>query len=375
MYQLNIYSYKRKPKYIIIADYIYSSYCDDFNGYSLFEYYLERNIKDVYYIINVNTYFYKSLLNQNKTKNLILFTTKNDFWRQIFEYLLNSKIIIQSYTLHEFYKIINKVSYLKFLNINHGVRYFKRYIDLYDCRNIRLNKAHLLSTSPYEYNFLVKCFAYYEKYLHKAGLSKFDRFKNIKKNESENDCILLSFTYRKYNNEIYKKSLLKKNLESLLNNESLISLLKSKNIDLIYIPHHHDLLRNRTLDENKFNCAKIKNNTYLTHYIEQCSLFLTDFSSVSFDFMFLNKPVLFYLIDIKDKINFEEKNYMRKNVSIYFGNAFYEEDKVVEKIKYYVERNFKIDNDLKRKYDSVFFYKDNIRERIFKIVNDIINNY
>ena len=31
--QLNIYSYKRKAKYIIFADYIYSSYCDDFNGF------------------------------------------------------------------------------------------------------------------------------------------------------------------------------------------------------------------------------------------------------------------------------------------------------------------------------------------------------
>ena len=264
---------------------------------------------------------------------------------------------------------------MKFLNINHGIRYFKRYIDQYDCTNIRLNKAHLLTTSPYEYNLLVKCFDGFEKYLHKAGLSKFDRFKNLKKNESENDCILLSFTYRKYNNEIYKKSLLKKNLERLLNNKSLISLLKSKNIDLIYIPHHHDLLRNRTLDKNKFNYIKIRNNTFLTHSIEQCSLFVTDFSSVSFDFMFLNKPALFYLIDIKDKINFEEKKYMKKNDTIYFGNMFYEEDKLIEKIKYYINRNFKIDNELKKKYDSVFFYKDNIRERIVKIINDIINNY
>ena len=246
---------------------------------------------------------------------------------------------------------------------------------LYDYTNIRLIKAHLLITSPYEYNLLVKYFAHFEKYLHKAGLSKYDRFKNLKKNESENDCILLSFTYRKYDNEIYERSLLKKNLESLLNNESLIQLLKSKNIDLIYIPHHHDLLRNRTLNENQFNYAKIRNNTYLTHSIEQCSLFVTDFSSVSFDFMFLNKPALFYLIDMKDKINFEEKRYMKKNDTIYFGNMFFEEEKLVEKIKYYINRNFKIDNDLKKKYESVFFYKDNIRERIVKIVDDIINNY
>ena len=70
----------------------------------------------------------------------------------------------------------------------------------------------------------------------------------------------------------------------------------------------------------------------LYHYIEQCSI--TDFSSISFDFMFQNKPTLFYLIDLNDPITFLEKKYMNiKKEKIYFGNVFTELKPLIEKIK------------------------------------------
>ena len=43
---------------------------------------------------------------------------------------------------------------------------------------------------------------------------------------------LITFTYRKYSYEIYKKSLFKKNIELLLRNKLLINFLKEKKIDL-----------------------------------------------------------------------------------------------------------------------------------------------
>lgn len=373
IYYLNKYEFYRKPKNIIISDLPFHEDCNDINGYYLFEYYQEKNISDVYYMININSSLFKSLEAENKTKNLIIYEGES-IWDILFDYLLNSKIIIQSYTLPEFINIIDEVQYLKYLRINHGIKYFKRNVLATDLVNLKFKKRNMILSSPYELNLLLKInFSYASIY--KAGLSRYDRFKYIKKNESEKDCILVSFTYRSYNYSMYKKSLLKKNIESFLNNKELISYLQNKNIDLLYIPHHYDLKRNRTFDQNKFIYAQIRSQSQLSHLIEQCSLIVTDFSSICFDFMFQNKPALFYFIDLKEKFEFEERKYMKmRNKTIYFGNDFEEEIPLIKKIKYYADRNFDIGEKLKKKYNSIFFYKDNIRERIVEIVNEILNN-
>ena len=63
-----------------------------------------------------------------------------------------------------------------------------------------------------------------------------------------------------------------------------------------------------------------------------------------------------------------------KNESIFFGNGFTKENEVIEKINYYIKRKFDIGEKMKQNYNSVFFYKNNIRKRIAEIVNKIINN-
>ena len=62
----------RKPKYILLFDYLSNKYCYDHNSYLIFQYYQERNKNDVYYVINKESDLYYSLLLKNKTKNLIL---------------------------------------------------------------------------------------------------------------------------------------------------------------------------------------------------------------------------------------------------------------------------------------------------------------
>ena len=147
---------------------------------------------------------------------------------------------------------------------------------------------------------------YDDKSIHFGGLARYDRLNFIHKNKFEKNCILISFTYRSFNDSIYQKSLFKENTYKLLNNESLLSFLEKKNLDLIFIQHHNDVIRGRTINLNNSSNVKFMKQKDLAHYIEQCSLYVTDFSSISFDFMFQNKPVLFYFLDINDTFNFNE---------------------------------------------------------------------
>ena len=328
---LNNYSIYREPQYILLFDFIYSPFCEDFNAYTIFKYYQENKINNAYYVLNEGTELYKSLLMQNNTKNIIPYK-KEDHNSHLFPFLLNSKIIIQSYALLFFQIIASHVKYLKFLYICHAVNYFKTSIIKMQLSQLAKLKQNIILTSPYEYNLYKKLNLYNERSMHKGGLARYDRFNYIKKNMTEKQCILISFTYRSFEKAIYNKSLFKKNTYKLLNDRTLKYILANRNIDLIFIQHHHDIRQGNIINKNISNKIKFISQKNLPHYIEQCSLFITDFSSISFDFMFQNKPVLFYHLDKKDKFKFLEKSFMKidYNNSIYFDNVFLKIRKLVK---------------------------------------------
>ena len=115
------------------------------------------------------------------------------------------------------------------------------------------------------------------------------------------------------------------------------------------------------------------NQDKINHYIKQCSLFITDYNSIAFDFMFQNKPVLYFLLDRNETFEIQEKNYMYDlNDTMYFGNAFNNKDELINRLLYYLSRNFTIEDELKEKYESIFYYKENITQRVVEIINSII---
>lgn len=372
--KLNAYGRKRKPEYILFSDYILSKYCSDINAFTLFEYYLKNNIDSAYYIINNESDLYKSLLQQNKTKNLLLINQREYIFDKLFNYILNSKIIVQSYVILDFQNIVNNVTYLKYLYLNHGITYFKNNFIASELMYLKEDKRNIITSSPYEYNIFINKFNYSSNYIYKAGIARYEKYETIEVDKTEKDCILATFTYRAYNNTLYEHSLYKINLEKLLNKPTLIEFLKYKNIDLIYVPHHNELFLKKKYNQTNFIYAKIGEQNKLTQYIKKCKLLITDFSSISFAFMFQHKPILFYLIDLNDTMNVSEKMCMDPNNKLYFGNAFLKTPSLIKKVKYYIRKGFQIDEKLKFQYDSVFYYKKNITTRIFSIINNIINS-
>ena len=345
--KLNKYSIYRKPKYILLFDYIYSPVCEDKNSFIIFQYYQKNNNNEAYYVLNEKTELYKLLLKQNKTNNIIPYKNVNHN-EHLFHYILNSKIIIQSYALFWFQIIVSYVDYLKFLYICHAVNYFKISIIQEQLSKLTKSKQNIIVASPYEFYLYKKLNLYEEKSMTIGGLARYDRFQYNKKNLSEKCCILISFTYRSFKNSFFRKSL------------------------LIFIQHHNDVKRKRNINIPSY--VKYISQKYLAYYIKKCSLLITDFSSISFDFMFQNKPVLFYHLDKYDKLDFKEKEYMKidYNNSIYYNNIYSDHHSLVNKIKYYVKKNFVLENGLAKKYKTLFYLKSNITQKIVEKINNII---
>ena len=181
IYRLKKDELKRIPKYILLMDFYQNPYCNDLNAYYIFKYYQENNNNNAYYIINCESDLYKQLTKKNKTQNLIPVNSNDNIIDKLYNYFLNSKIIINSYVFGYIQNLVNEVPFLKYLYLTHAVGYFKKTIIKNQLIDMKINKRNIIVTSPYEYNFYKKHLNYSDNYMYKAGLPRYDRFNSIKK--------------------------------------------------------------------------------------------------------------------------------------------------------------------------------------------------
>ena len=134
---------------------------------------------------------------------------------------------------------------------------------------------------------------------------------------------------------------------------------------MIYILYHGEIDLGNNYSKNIYKYANMKGQKDLEIDMEQYNLLITYYSSISFDFMFQNKPVLFYAND---------KSYNNNNDIIYFANYFLDINLLINKIKFYVNNSFIIDNELHNNYDSIFFIKLNIINKTIEIINNILKS-
>jgi hypothetical protein len=162
IYKLNVSQNNTKHNNIIFADYYLSKICYDKSAFSLFQYYLNNNIDISYYIINSESDFYKSLLKKNQTRNLIIYNTRNltSFYQNLFNYLKDTKIIVNAYSIPLMQYIAGKVPYIEYLKINHGIKYFKELYAKTEFIQELGSKKNVICSSPFEYELYIKVLKY-----------------------------------------------------------------------------------------------------------------------------------------------------------------------------------------------------------------------
>ena len=95
----------------------------------------------------------------------------------------------------------------------------------------------------------------------------------------------------------------------------------------------------------------------------QTDLFITDYSSLAFDFMYLDIPVIFYHFDADfpylNASNKSEAESAKSHDSELY-NVFYNSAEVIRKIKYYILHDFKLEPENLLKNKDIFWdIKDN----------------
>lgn len=196
-----------------------------------------------------------------------------------------------------------------------------------------------------------------------AGLPRYDLLRDEREPERTTRIVFVMFTWRYAFNageEIFSRSRYLAGIRSLLSKENL-ALFAGKHIRIVLAPHHHLVSQ---LTDLQFGVdVEIANTDAVSYWIRHADCCVTDYSSVSFDFVFLHKPTIYWLPDCDDPIleetDREEQLFARRQAGSFY-NSVETVDKVVDLIMHYADRDFVLEPEKCAIGDTFFAYKRNV---------------
>lgn len=368
-FKFSCYQSLFKRDKILLVDNTFNDTAELTDNFALFQYLQTKpDYKDKsFYIINRRNNQYAEIA-ARYPQNIIPVKHGKLSWNLIkklvtTKYWLDSFQVISSFDPHA----LMRKGKITTVYMQHGINYFKPgfWGDL-TISPLYFNK--IVFTNKNERKLFKKYYGYNDDNTILAGLSRWDL---IQENPKEK-IIFAYFTSRAYlhlnPNANITKTKYYRNILKLLTAPDFNLLLKQNNIKL-YVGLHHEMMRNQGI-KNSLSHIHLIDDKDIGAVKQKASLLITDFSSMCFDFMIKNKPVIFYHIDAGDKLNKlcsdsfkNDINVENKNKELY--NIFYKAPDVINMVKKYVKNDFRLEKEYKKINSKFFAYRTNIREHLW----------
>lgn len=361
----------------LLVDNLYEKNVSCIDTWTLFKYLKAEGYKAVYLLYKENP-FYKELLAKNALDDSIVVINNStlvddiELYIKLKDILPTIKYLIVSFpdSIHkEIREFILKNKKIKLVSVGHGPMFFKTSLLKPKFSNYILKDQfdfYVVSSDIEKKKFLNHGWPEYK--LLNVGLPRFDAYQKV---NSDTKNIVIMFTWRllsfrsSKNLEKYRYF---NSLKSFLDNPYLKKLASTPGYKVTIAPHHSlEALNNIKLDiPDEF---KIADTTKLIDLINSADLFITDYSSIVHDFMFMETPVIFYRLDygdpLLDPIDSSDIITSKYKDDLLF-NIFYNEDDVIDKIRYYVQNNFEFEEQFKLKASKFFDNKTNFCQKLVK---------
>lgn len=331
------------------------------NGISFFRWLQKNTDIEAYYVIDENSLDYEKLSDQN---NVVLFGSQDHF-----EVASKAKVLASTHDLENILPYKTASGFWGYEDtikvfLQHGVlgrknvEYNKKYYDLpFDIFNV--------SSTSEKYDIVANQLGYDEKNVYVTGLSRFDNLPLETNNKVKK--ILIMPTWRDwlnsdfaFNNSEYMKKYL-----DLIKDNRMIELCKKYNVEINFYPHYRsqEFFRyhlNKTSKEIRY--IESGEQTVQELLIEH-DILITDYSSVSFDFSYMNKPVIFFHFDVNQ---FFRKGILRPIEETFIGDIVYNENELINRIERLIN-SYEIKNDLE--FSDIFAYRDHSNsERVYTAI-------
>jgi CDP-ribitol ribitolphosphotransferase / teichoic acid ribitol-phosphate polymerase len=239
-----------------------------------------------------------------------------------------------------------------------NVEYHKKFYDLpFD--------LFIVSSDPEKYAVVMDQLGYDEKEVAVTGLARFDHLES----SHRKDEILLMPTWRDWINtdQQFLASEYYAAYSSFINSPKLLELLETYDVKLNFYPHYRaqDFFKKDISHTNdRVNFIQLGTET-VQDLLKRHALLITDYSSVSFDFTLMQKPVIYYHFDVK---RFFRKGILRPIEETFIGSIVYNEDELLNQLEERLKRdlaNYEVD------ISGIIKYQDKHNcERIYQAVEE-----
>ncbi len=303
-------------------------------------------------------------------------------------YFMNSKVVLFSHSISA--DIVPNLFVVPFINhfhkkvykvfLNHGTVGFKKRLPM----KPKLEKIIENLIKSYDLNI---CDSDFEKSIKrddwkidedKIKVTGYPRYDKLYRLDDNSKSILFMPTWRNWirlDNIKINDTEYFKNIIGLITNKNLIEYLNENDIKFnIYI---HQLMQTYLDDFKKVEINKNVNilpiDADITEELMKAELLITDYSSVAYDFYYLNKPILFFQFD-KEEYTAKVGSYVDLDNAL-FGQPVYKLDSCVKEIINISERGFEYNQEYKELSDSFrskyFKYEDKENcKRIYETIKD-----
>lgn len=341
---------------------VYEKFCRlaQDNGYYFFDYCMQnpKNRKRIYYIIDHSSKDYEAVSRYGR--NVVDFMS----FRHIL-YLLAARVYVGSDSKTHLYVWRSRPSYIndvvrrrRIFFLQHGVTAMKRVDPLFGKHGSN-PMTHFVTTSVNEQNIVTKYFGYTVGNAPIAGFARWDVLED--KSDMSKPKILVMPTWRAWLDDSTEETFLASDYfrvySSLISNSDMIRLLEKYDAKLVFYIHpklssHLSLF---TSDNPRVELIE-QGTEKLNRIMMESSMIITDYSSVAWDMLYMDKPAAYYQFD-QEKYLTVTGSYIDFNKELP-GDVCFSEDEVIKAVEKAAERGWRLTEEAAAKCEGWYYKKD-----------------
>lgn len=340
------------------------------NGYHFYKYVRERHPSDYcFYAINPESAGYKKV---EKLGNVIKWGSLKHWL-----YYMSANLNISSQKSGNPAPIFWYVMHVR-LGLYDNRVFLQHGITKDDSKWLYYDQTHFkyfVCGAKREYDYILEKFGYKKENLLLTGFPRWDNLKDISK-EQKNKSILIMPTWRNWlggdTNKVFTiKDFLKtdyyKKWSEIINDKEFIEYIEKNKIDVYFYPHIHMQKFLSYFASTSRNIKIVSCDSDIQKYFNKCSLMITDYSSVAFDFAYLEKPVIYYQFDLEEyrRKQLQEGYYDYRKDG--FGPVVENEKELIESIKKITANG--LNSRYKERFDSFFAIRKDNSECLYGILS------